>query len=171
MYGNPYYAPYQYPYFQNNGDFRGQTQQPIQNINQPIHTPQTANMAQKNDMLWVLNKNEADSYPVAPNCSVVLWDKNSPTIYIKSMSANGVPSMRTLDFTERTETAVNGSNLNASGIEGKYATLEQLNEIQGEIDGLRNELNKIAVAEPKEIIKEEKIKPAAKKTKGGEDNG
>lgn len=171
MYGNPYYAPYQYPYFQNNGDFRGQAQQPIQNINQPIQTPQTANMAQKNDMLWVLNKNEADSYPVAPNCSVVLWDKNSPTIYIKSMSANGVPSMRTLDFTERTETAANASNLNANIAESKYATLEQLNKIQGEIDGLRNELDKIAVIETTEPVKEEKIKNTTKKTKGGGDNG
>lgn len=35
------------------------------------------------DIIWVLNENEAMAYPVAPNNTVVLWDKNNPTIYVK----------------------------------------------------------------------------------------
>lgn len=70
--------------------------QPMQPMAQPIQQP-------SNDMmLWVLNENDASSYPVAPNNSVVLWDKSNPTIYVKSVNAQGVPSMRILDFSERT---------------------------------------------------------------------
>lgn len=69
-------------------------------FNQPLNQPQMI-PTQTNDMLWVLGEVEATSYPVAPNNVVTLWDKNEPTIYIKSVNAQGVPSMRILDFTER----------------------------------------------------------------------
>ena len=52
-------------------------------------------------LIWVLNESEAVSYPVAANNTVVLWDKNMPTIYVKSADSQGVPSIRILDFTER----------------------------------------------------------------------
>jgi hypothetical protein len=32
----------------------------------------------------------------------VLWDKNNPVIYVKSVNMQGIPSMRILDFSERT---------------------------------------------------------------------
>jgi hypothetical protein len=54
-----------------------------------------------NDMLWVLGEVEAQSYPVAPNNTVVLWDKDRTTVYIKSANAQGVPSIRVLDYEER----------------------------------------------------------------------
>lgn len=63
---------------------------------QPQNTP-----VPYNDMIWVLGE-EAMSFPVAPNSTVTLWDKNQPTIYVKSVNMQGVPSMRVLDFTERT---------------------------------------------------------------------
>lgn len=164
MFGNPYYAPYQYPYNAQNDVYKQQFQQPMQTNAQTQQMPQTANMGVKNDMLWVLNKNEADSYPVAPNCSVVLWDKNAPTIYVKSMSANGVPSMRTLDFKERVETAQNSSVTNEKGLDDKFATLDQFKALQGEIDGLRAKLENITI----ETV-EEKPKTTAKKSKGGDE--
>ena len=164
MFGNPYYAPYQYPYNAQNDVYKQQSQRPMQTNVQTQQIPQTANMGVKNDMLWVLNKNEADSYPVAPNCSVVLWDKNAPTIYVKSMSANGVPSMRTLDFKERVETAQNSSVTNEKDLDDKFATLDQFKALQGEIDGLRAKLENITI----ETV-EEKPKTTAKKSKGGDE--
>lgn len=100
-YGN--YAPF----------YRGSYFNPLQTqegLNQPMNQPyqQMAQppMAMHNDpMLWVLGQTEAESYPVAPNNTVTLWDKNEPTIYIKSVNAQGVPSMRILDFSERTQNA------------------------------------------------------------------
>ena len=54
-----------------------------------------------NDMIWVQGESGAKAYLIAPNSTVTLWDSESPTIYIKSADASGVPSMRVLDFTER----------------------------------------------------------------------
>ena len=111
----PYYAPYYRPmnYYnpsipqENQNMQNGQQFQqiPVQQPQQmPMPTPiQQTPMAQptpmpSNDMLWVLNETEATSYPVAPNNSVTLWDKNKDTVYIKSVNMQGVPSMRILDY-------------------------------------------------------------------------
>ena len=121
---------------ENQNQFAQPYQQPIQTnpTPMPIQTQQT------NDMIWVLNENEATSYPVAPNNNVVLWDKNNPTIYVKSVNANGMPSMRILDFVERNINASN-SYENAHKTHectcgDKYATKEQINDLMGKIDDL-----------------------------------
>ena len=100
-YGN--YAP-----FYRGGFFNPmqQPQMPMMAENQAQYAPQyQPQMSQPtNDMMiWVLGQTEAESYPVAPNNSVVLWDKSKPTIYVKSVNAQGVPSMRVLDFKERVD--------------------------------------------------------------------
>lgn len=100
-YGN--YAP-----FYRGGFFNPmqQPQMPMMAENQPQYVPQyQSQMTQPtNDMMiWVLGQTEAESYPVAPNNSVVLWDKSNPTIYVKSVNSQGVPSMRVLDFKERVD--------------------------------------------------------------------
>ena len=95
---------------------------------------------QTNDMIWVLNENEATSYPVALSNSVVLWDKNNPTIYVKSVNAQGVPSMRVLDFTERnintSNSQENAPKTHECTCSDKYATKEQINDLKGKIDDL-----------------------------------
>ena len=80
----PFYRPTYYDPVQQNpiGQFNQQFQQPM---TQPMQNAQMPMQGQPtNDFLWVLNENEATSYPVAPNNTVTLWDKNLPTIYIKS---------------------------------------------------------------------------------------
>nr|DAG28547.1 MAG TPA: hypothetical protein [Caudoviricetes sp.] len=158
MYGTPYYAPYQY-YYPQNADFKAQYQQTMQSPMQQAQTPLMANTQPKNDMIWVLNKNEADSYPVAPNCSVTLWDKNAPTIYLKSMSANGVPSMRILDFTERTENATKTAENDVLNLDDKYVTLDRFNALEGKFDSLQ------AMCEKNSHVAEEKPKTTSKKAK------
>lgn len=111
----PFYRPNYYPaqpmqtmqpmQAQGNFDSSMQYGQPFQ---QPMQAPQMqAPQAQQpiNDMIWVLGEVEATSYPVAPNNTVVLWDKDQPTVFIKSVNAQGVPAMRVLDYTERTANA------------------------------------------------------------------
>lgn len=171
MYGSPYYAPYQYPnFYAQNNDFKQQLQQPIQNINPQQQIQNMNNFQPENDMLWVLNKNEADSYPVAPNRSVVLWDKNAPTIYVKSMSANGVPSMRTLDFKERTETTQNQAVISEKELDGKFVTLKQFDDLRADFDSLKAEYNKLIQSQEENSVKNsEKSKASVKKTKGGEE--
>ena len=94
----PFYRPMNYynPVAPQDNQMPNAFQQPIQN---PI---QNSNW---NDMVWVLNETEAISYPVAPNNSVTLWDKNKDTVYIKSVNMQGVPSIRILDYTERADNA------------------------------------------------------------------
>lgn len=101
--------------------------------------PQMPAMQPANEMIWVLGEVEATSYPVAPNNTVTLWDKNTPTIYIKSVNAQGVPSMRILDFTERTQGAQNTPIEHHCGCEGKYAPINEFNALRESIEALRRE--------------------------------
>jgi hypothetical protein len=118
---------------------------------------------QTNDMIWVLNENEATSYPVAPNNSVVLWDKNEPIIYVKSVNNQGMPSMRVLYFEERNTTPSN-SPKNASKTHectcgDKFATKEQINDLKAKLDDLTaryEELSHPVVEKPKTTIKKAK---------------
>lgn len=135
-----YYQGGYFPQYQNGAvpdtlnQYKGQYQQPImqQPMVQQMQTP-----TQTNDMIWVLNENEATSYPVAPNNSVVLWDKNEPIIYVKSVNNQGMPSMRVLYFEERNATPSNSSKNAPKTHEctcgSKYATKEQLNAVEGKI--------------------------------------
>lgn len=107
----PYYAPFYRPTnYYNTSILQEQNpqnqpyQQPAQTMpmQQPMQAMPMATPTPQNDMIWVLSEVEAQSYPVAPNNSVILWDKNNDVIYIKSANMQGVPSMRILDYTERT---------------------------------------------------------------------
>ena len=146
----PFYRPTYYDPVQQNpmGQFNQQYQQPMtQPIQQaPMQTQPT------NDFLWVLNENEATSYPVAPNNTVTLWDKNLPTIYIKSVNAQGVPSMRVLDFVERTATNPTPPVGTAFNSPNNFVTIDSFNALKGDVEALRgklDELNSKPVAKPK----------------------
>lgn len=138
-----YYQGGYYPHYQNGAvpdmlnQYKGNYQQmPMQQpMVQQMQTP-----TQTNDMIWVLNENEATSYPVAPNNSVVLWDKNEPIIYVKSVNNQGMPSMRVLYFEERNATASNLPKNTPKTHEctcgDKFATKEQLSAVEGKINDI-----------------------------------
>lgn len=141
----PYYAPYQRPMMYYNPSIP-QEPQPMQSgqpYGQPIQQ-QPMQMAQPtptNDMIWVLSEVEAQSYPVAPNNSVILWDKNNDVIYIKSANMQGVPSMRILDYTERTaDNAQKSSEKHECKCGSKFVSIESFNALQRDFEALRNEL-------------------------------
>lgn len=153
FYRGGFFNPMQTPTMPQMADNQGQYAQPYQSM----QTQQT------NDMIWVLNENEATSYPVAPNNSVVLWDKNNPTIYVKSVNAQGMPSMRILDFTERnvntSNSPVNAPKTHECTCGDKYATKEQINDLKGKIDDLTakyEELSHPSVEKPKTTTKKAK---------------
>lgn len=138
----PYYAPFSRPMYQ--GDI-GQ-QYPYQPMAQQMPQQMAQSVVQQpsNGLLWVLNENEATSYPVAPNNTVVLWDSNSPTIYIKAVNAQGVPSMRTLDFTERTATSPTQPSNNPPMT---YPTMEQFKALQSEVATMGEKIKSITKQE------------------------
>lgn len=139
----PFYRPTYYDPVQQNpmGQFNQQFQQPM------AQTMQTAQMSMQgqptNDFLWVLNENEATSYPVAPNNTVTLWDKNLPTIYIKSVNAQGVPSMRILDFTERVPMAPKTPSTSHFDSPNNFVTIDSFNALKGDVEALRGKLDEL----------------------------
>ena len=139
----PFYRPTYYDPVQQNpmGQFNQQYQQPMA---QPMQNAQMPMQGQPtNDFLWVLNENEATSYPVAPNNTVTLWDKNLPTIYIKSVNAQGVPSMRVLDFVERTSATATppvGTSFNSPN---NFVTLDSFNALKGDVEALRSKFDEL----------------------------
>ena len=163
FYRGGFFNPMQTPTMPQMADNQNQFAQPYQ---QPIQTNPASVTIQtqpSNDMISVLNENEATSYPVAPNNSVVLWDKSNPTIYVKSVNAQGMPSMRILDFTERN---INTSNSHENAPKthectcgDKYATKEQINDLRGKIDDLTakyEELSHPVIEKPKTTTKKSK---------------
>ena len=139
----PFYRPTYYDPVQPNtmGQFNQQFQQPMpqtmQNAQMPVQGQPT------NDFLWVLNENEATSYPVAPNNTVTLWDKNLPTIYIKSVNAQGVPSMRILDFTERTAMAPKQPVSGPFASANNFVTLDSFNALEAKFAALEEKVDEL----------------------------
>ena len=143
----PYYAPFYRPTYydpvqqsqmgQYNPQYQQQMTQQMQNAQMPMQGQPT------NDFLWVLNENEATSYPVAPNNTVILWDKNLPTVYIKSVNAQGVPSMRVLDFTERTATAPKQPVSGPFSSSNNFVTLDSFNALKGDVEALSGKLDEL----------------------------
>ena len=140
-----YYAPFYRPTY-----YEPAQQNPMGQFNQQFQQPMGQQMQQAsmqtqptNDFLWVLNENEATSYPVAPNNTVTLWDKNLPTIYIKSVNAQGVPSMRVLDFVERTSTNPTPPVGTAFNSTNNFVTLDSFNALKGDVEALRGKLDEL----------------------------
>lgn len=139
----PFYRPTYYDPVQQNqmGQYNPQYQQPMA---QPMQSAQMPMQGQPtNDFLWVLNENEATSYPVAPNNTVILWDKNLPTVYIKSVNAQGVPSMRVLDFTERTATAQKQPVSGPFGSANNFVTLDSFNALEAKFAALEGKVDEL----------------------------
>lgn len=142
-----YYAPFYRPTYydpvqqsqmgQYNPQYQQQMAQQMQNAQMPMQTQPTS------EFLWVLNENEATSYPVAPNNTVTLWDKNLPTIYIKSVNAQGVPSMRILDFTERLANAPKTSYATSFNSPNNFVTIDSFNALKGDVEALRGKLDEL----------------------------
>lgn len=137
----PFYRPTYYDPVQQNpmGQFNQQFQQPMQQQMQPVQTAQQPT----NDFLWVLGQTEAEGYPVAPNNTVTLWDKNLPTIYIKSVNAQGVPSMRILDFTERLANAPKTPSVPSFNSPNNFVTIDSFNALKGDVEALRGKLDEL----------------------------
>lgn len=163
MYGN--YAPfYRSGYFNpmqtpNMAESQNQFTQPFQAPMQP--TQMSAPMPQTtNDMIFVLNENEASSYPVAPNNRVVLWDKNQTTFYVKSANAQGIPSMQVFDFTERAQNAPQTPTEHVCKCGDNYVTKDDFNALKGEFEDLSKRFEETAVTQ---------VTKAPKTTKKGDD--
>ena len=133
FYRGGFFNPMQTPTMPQMADNQGQFVQPYQ---APLQTNPLSTPTPNNDMIFVLGQNEAESYPVAPNATVTMWDKNQKTFYIKTANAQGIPSMQIYDFTERVQSPSNSPTEHICTCGDKYATKEQLNAVEGKINDI-----------------------------------
>ena len=84
-------------------------------------------------LTWVQGEAGAKSYLVAPNSTVVLWDSESPTIYIKSSNELGLPTMRVLDYTERTAKPKEEARTD-------FASLSDFEELKSDVEEMKKYL-------------------------------
>lgn len=164
-----YYQGGFYPQYQNGAapdmlnQFKGayQQQMPMQ---QPVQQMPMIQQMPTNDMIFVLNETEATSYPVAPNNSVILWDKNNDVVYIKSVNMQGVPSMRVLDYKERTaDNAPKPEKEHVCKCGDKFVSKADFNALQEEFRALKADLEDLK-AKPKAKT----IKKAVEEVEDGE---
>ena len=129
-YQNPYqmyYSPY--------------PQQLVQQ--QPVQQPQQQNQpTYYTGRIWVNNRGEADSYPVAPNNAVDLWDRNGTVLYQKKADATGRPSVSVFDVVERTETASDDVPSTVDKVSA-YATKDELSAVLNVVKGFDEAIGSI----------------------------
>ena len=121
--------------------YKGQYQQPMQP--QPMPQQMMSAPISSNDMIWVLGEIEATSYPVAPNNTVTLWDKNEHTVYIKSVNAQGVPSMKVLDYSERTAEGKNEPHEHECQCNKDFVHIDEFNQLKANFEALVNKVEAI----------------------------
>ena len=122
LFNGGYPATYQNPYLVQ----QPQYQQPVQQ--------------QQGSLIWIQGEAAAKSYLVAPNTSVVLFDSESQTVYIKSADASGMPSMKTLDYTIRE--APNTATAPVPKESTNYATKDDLRAVYAQLSALEARLKK-----------------------------
>lgn len=114
-----------------------------------------------NQMIWVQGEAGAKAYVLPNGTTLPLWDSESQTIYIKSVDANGRPSMTILDYVDRSAPVEKAeeekieyatkeqvdSLVEKINTLGKYVTKEQfdslnvhLNDLSGQIEDIENRI-------------------------------
>ena len=93
--------------------------------NQPFPQSQTQT---PDERIWVQGEAAGKSYLVAPGNTVPLWDSERQTIYLKSVDASGIPTMRILDYAERTQ------SMPAPGVE--YVTRAEYDALAKKVEAL-----------------------------------
>lgn len=153
-----YFNPMQIPQMPNMAENQNQFAQPYQT---PIQSPvqQMPTPTPSNDMIWVLGQTEAESYPVVPNATVTMWDKNQDTVYIKSVNAQGVPSIEILDYTKRSLNSPKTPTEHVCKCGDNFVTKEEFKTLQGKYDEIMSKLQAL----------EEKPKAKGSKLTKGDD--
>lgn len=127
-----------YPYQQFQNGYYPQQQQYMQQPPQPpmpdnlMSMRSAQNTPRSNGMMWVQGEEGAKAYLVGAGNTVVLWDSETPTIYIKSADMSGMPSMRVLEWTERT-----GQKAPAQApASADYITRKEFEDLKARIDSM-----------------------------------
>ena len=98
---------------------------------------------QNNPFIWIQGGMAgAQSYQVAPNSTVILWDSDEQVIFIKSADMQGKPSIRILDYTIRTDAPKTAQNA-LYGTNTQIPTKEDISALQSQIDSLKQQIEQL----------------------------
>lgn len=117
---------------------------------------------QQSPMIWVQGSQQVDTYPVQYGGTVVLWDKEQPIIYIKSVDNFGNPSVQILDYTFRKNQApaIQESTVSAEPEKEKYyVTKEDFDNFAAQLE---QQLKEIVANANKPVIAVNNTKPNRK---------
>jgi hypothetical protein len=114
-----------------------QTQMPMQGFQMPM----TMNRPDQSGLNWVQGEAGAKSWYITPGSTVLLMDSENQRFYLKSADMNGVPAMRTFEYSE-----VGAQKPQEAHQTANFVTVE-------EFSGFKNEvLKKLEdLAEPVEV--------------------
>lgn len=74
---------------------------PMQGFQQyPVQNPMQQPRQDTNGLNWVQGEAGAKSWYITPGSTVLLMDSENQRFYLKSADMNGVPAMRTFEYTE-----------------------------------------------------------------------
>lgn len=126
-YNNPYQQGFYQPMFQ------PVQQQPVmaQQAQQTAPVQSYSPAINQSGIIWVSGPMEAQSYPIAPNNAVALWEKSGKVIYLKSADATGKPTMTVYDLVERDQSASDAVTEQNT----EYATKSDLSAVVGVVKG------------------------------------
>jgi len=126
------------------------------------YQPQSIMSQPQNPITWVQGPQQVDTFPVQYGGTVVLWDKEQPVIYIKSVDNFGNSSVQILDYTFRKnqgpsqqETSIH----NNSDEKQHYVTIEYFDKFA---DHLTEQLKEIVSNTNKPVMAVNDTKPNRK---------
>ena len=108
---------------QNPMPMQGFQQMPMQ-PQMPMQQPRQ----DQNGLIWVQGEAGAKSWFVAPGATVLLMDSEAQRFYLKSADMNGVPAMRTFEYSE-----VGTQKQQDTPQQANYVTVNAFNEFRDDI--------------------------------------
>ena len=134
-YYNPSFYQQPFPYQDQLNQLRNanpvQNQMPMQGFQMPMNRPDPTGLN------WVQGEAGAKSWFVNPGATVLLMDSEGMRFYLKSADMNGVPAMRTFEYTE-----VGGADKPSAVPEStKFVTVDEYERFRSEVLGKLDELS------------------------------
>lgn len=108
-----------------------QLYQPQYPTSVPLQNQQPQPQYIQSERVWVEGETSAKSYLVGRNREQVLWDSESPVIYIKTVDATGKPTTVVLDYTIRPEQTQSDGVANSEVSDLKKEIAELKDAIKG----------------------------------------
>ena len=110
----------------------------------------------RNQIQWVLGIENAKSYPMQPNSTVLLMDSEQPRFYIKTADQNNMCSIKTYDFQEVQETPAAAPTIDVN----TFITREELSKLlesanfatKNDLEQLIANLSNKNIEKPKTLI-------------------